>query len=369
MTVPFNDAQVRWLLSTIQEHPPAIDGVDGPQGPQGPTGAQGPQGEVNVVGVTGPQGPQGVAGERGAVGRDGTNGDDGEPGEEGPQGFQGPQGERGSQGPKGAKGDEGPQGPAGKNGSPGGAGMMGVQGATGPQGPAGPSGGGAGALQTVTVDLTTDDIATLNSVPVEIVAAQGAGTFIVPVGASFQFKVATSSFASTGGNLALGFAAAGLAIMISDTAFNDADSLVRTFTTLAALNPSDVFGALQAEVENLPLVFSCGSDPGIVGSILTSHIDDGDNGIGYVIGDEITLEIVVEGAEPAVIVVDTVGDDGEVLTYHVTDPGNGYGPEDFVAQDTTTGAGEGFQLAIDTITPLTDGTARITVVYYVMTLL
>lgn len=252
-------------------------------------------------------------------------------------------------------GGGGSQGPAGPTGA------TGPQGPTGATGPAGSS--GSVELNSVTIDLSASDIGTLNSIPVEIVAAQGPGTFIVPVAASFQFKVGSSLF-SQSGVLAVGL---GAPVMLSVSApFNDPESWVVLFAELDDIvSPVGAFYADQNLVDNVALTLSSSAEPTSMGSILTSHIGGGDGGTGYVIGDGITLG----GTDltQAVLIVDTVGGSGEVLTYHLTDAGDGYVPG-FAGQDTTTGVGTDFALSIDSITPTSDGVGRITILYYVMAL-
>lgn len=223
------------------------------------------------------------------------------------------------------------------------------------EGPSDGDGGDPGFLRMVTVDLTAEQIAFLESGEVEVVEAQGPGTWIVPVAATFQYTPGVSPFANGGGQLALGSSSAHLTS--ANAAFNELNSWVRPFEPNAFANS-------QTSVENLPLELYAATDPEYAGSILTSDVEDA--GTGYEIGDEITL-VVNDDGTAAVLTVDTVGDDGEVLTYHITNPGDGYGTEP-TAQDTTSGVGEGFSLSVDTITPTSDGTGRLTVVYYVMSL-
>jgi hypothetical protein len=53
---------------------------------------------------------------------------------------------------------------------------------------------GGGAILTATVDLSAADIATLSSVPVQVVATPGANKVIVPVSAAFAFTPGVAPF-------------------------------------------------------------------------------------------------------------------------------------------------------------------------------
>lgn len=91
------------------------------------------------------------------------------------------------------------------------------------------------------------------------------------------------------------------------------------------------------------------------GPIVALNTDppDGSGGIGYAPGDVIT---VVQGtANTARYLVDTVDGGGAVLTYHQTDPGDGYYPATGV-NTTTDGAGEFLQFNITDVDeqPVTD---------------
>ncbi len=79
----------------------------------------------------------------------------------------------------GSVGPTGPMGPTGPTGVPG---ALGATGATGPPGATGPAGptGPAGSGLSVTVTLTAAQLLALNTTPILLVAAPGAGKFIFP---------------------------------------------------------------------------------------------------------------------------------------------------------------------------------------------
>lgn len=86
---------------------------------------------------------------------------------------------------------QGPQGPTGATGATG---------ATGSQGPQGPA--GTSPFTTVSGTINTTQIQNLHNTPIVAVAAQGAGTIIVPIQAIFKYKYGGSAF-SGGGNVIL----------------------------------------------------------------------------------------------------------------------------------------------------------------------
>jgi len=98
-----NTAQtVSALQTTVQNIPPAPQGLQGPQGPAGAQGPVGAQGAKGANGATGPAGPTGPAGAAGPMGPAGTQGAIGAAGALGPQGPIGATGPTGSMGPQGA---------------------------------------------------------------------------------------------------------------------------------------------------------------------------------------------------------------------------------------------------------------------------
>jgi hypothetical protein len=108
-------------------------------------------------------------------------------------------------------------------------------------------------------------------------------------------------------------------------------------------------------------------DPGYTGSILASSISD--PGTGYVPADTINLLEggTAAGGTPAVVVVDTVDGGGAVLTYHLSNTGTWYREATVYQADGTSGVGTDFVLQVDSITPLTDATAKLTVLYWLYT--
>jgi hypothetical protein len=125
--------------------------------------------------------------------------------------------------------------------------------------------GGGGGSQTVlsaVVDLTSAQIATLFTVPIEVLSAQGVGTVIVPVSASFQYFAGAVAFVDTA-HVAVGSVPGTLTFTFNfnaDVAFNGLDSVI-AFGQPSSLSP------IQTSVENVPLyIFGVDQDPGDAGA-------------------------------------------------------------------------------------------------------
>jgi hypothetical protein len=159
--------------------------VPGPEGPQGPAGPPGPQGAASTVpGPTGPVGPPGATGPQGPQGAASTVA--GPQGPPGPTGLTGPQGATSTV--PGPQGPQGPAGPAGPQGAPSNVpGPAGPPGPEGPQGIPGPEGPAGGFLQHSRTVLTAAQFRTLDTAPVAVVPAQGAGTRAWPITATGYF--------------------------------------------------------------------------------------------------------------------------------------------------------------------------------------
>lgn len=198
-----------------------------------------------------------------------------------------------------------------------------------------------------TVALTSANIAALGD-GLNVVAAQGVGTITIPTFATLQFTPGTEPFAVDVG-FAIGPAGEGYLTMTGDVLTATAtESMLTNFTpasnTLAT-----------ASMVNQPIMLVSFANS-YTGSILTSSINTA--GTGYVISDTITIG-------DALITVNTVDGGGAVLTYTVTDAGRGF-IVDIYPQNSSSGAGTGFALSIDSITPLSNGTASLYIEYKII---
>jgi hypothetical protein len=224
-------------------------------------------------------------------------------------------------------------------------------------------GGGGGSVLSAIVDLTTAQIATLHSAPVTLVAAPGAGLVLVPVAGSLQSLAGTEPF-GVPTFVRVGYPATDhLEISTSDPfVWSVVASEYQAIQSNSAATPK-----AQAAAENAPLeLFAGGSDPGLTGSILTTAVNA--PGTGYAPGDTGTVVNPLAGTT-ALYAIDTVDGGGGVLTFHLTNNGTQYSVATGVGTTVTAGGGDGaFAIDVNTITPLSDGVARVQVLYYVMTL-
>lgn len=220
-------------------------------------------------------------------------------------------------------------------------------------------------LQKVTRDLTTAEIAALNSSPITLVAAQGAGTVIDVVKATFQYLAGTEPFGE-GVELRLLLGAERVAVTLNVTAgFEGLDSLLVGLVPLVAVDAEvQALNLPLASCENTALRLHASGDPGLTGPILTDSLSNG--GADFAPGDTFTVNNSL-GGTLAAGEVDTVDGGGAILTYHRTSNGTLY-PVGQPSLTATTGIGTGAEINIDTITPLTDGVGRVTVLYYVFDL-
>lgn len=167
----------------------AVRTLVGTLGAQGPVGLDGQDAEEILI--PGPVGPAGATGATGATGI----------GVPGPMGFDGNDAEEvlipGAIGPQGAAGATGNTGAAGPIGPS--VWAMGEDGEDGAMGPPGVS--GSAATSTIfrsVVNVTDAQLRSLNTVDVQLVAAQGAGTIVMPLQVSLATNVtATFSVSQT----------------------------------------------------------------------------------------------------------------------------------------------------------------------------
>lgn len=175
----------------------------------------------------------------------------------------------------------------------------------------GSSSGGSDFAKT-TVTLSNAQLLALNVTPVTLVAAQGAGTIVLPVWVYSRLTAPTPTFPQA--QVTVGYAAAGIGLW----------GLASSFTGRSAngvnlvVTPGDVTAANASDLVNAP-VSAFATTTLNAGAILTSVLVAG--GSGYGAGNALT---VLGGNSDAVGVIDTVDGSGAILTYHLTNGGTGY---------------------------------------------
>lgn len=208
------------------------------------------------------------------------------------------------------------------------------------------------AGNAVRVDVSAAQIAALDGTPVTVLAAQGASTVIVPVAAAFQYKPGTIPFAAKP-SVSL-YVGAVEAARTGETGLDALVAVVSAFTPRSSI----------VLAPNTALTLKAQSAIGYLGPILTTSLNAG--GSGYAAGNTGTID---GGSTLATYVVDTVDGGGAILTYHLTALGQGYAVATGVTTTVVTGGGDGaFTVDILTITNASNGTGRVTVLYYVMAL-
>lgn len=110
-----------------------------------------------------------------------------------------------------------------------------------------PSGGGA--IQTVTVTLTSAQVLALHTTPVTVVQAPGAGLAIVPVSAMFNYQFGGTAYTDGGGNITLAGNGTGNYASFASAGFWDqGSSKVKPFTALT--NPAVVsLAAVESAIQ------------------------------------------------------------------------------------------------------------------------
>jgi len=202
-----------------------------------------------------------------------------------------------------------------------------------------------------TIALSSADIAALGD-GFDAVPAQGAGTIAIPTFATLQFTPGTEPF---------GYNSTELFLYVDDNDIFPVLSLDEaTFGDVGGakygiFNSAGSIG-LSNNIVNKPIVLKSANVIGFIGSILTSSLDSG--GSGYTVSDTITIR-------DAILTVNTVDGGGAVLTYTVTDTGTGI-EVDIYTQDSSSGSGIDFSISVDSITPLSNGTASLYLEYKVI---
>ena len=221
-------------------------------------------------------------------------------------------------------------------------------------------GGNQAAMLTTTTHLTAAQIQTLNSTPVDVVPAPGAGKIIAVLGMAFVLHAGADAYHSAS----------------SDTLFGQYDGTdndlvipeVKNLITNALSGFDYESGSCQAPGDLLP-----GDDAEAVqiqsgqnydlGPIVTAALGAG--GLGYAIGD---TGIINFNSADATYEVLTVGAGGAVETFSITGPGTAYATGNGVATATggaQPGVGVGFTVNI-TAVQLGNGTLKVVTYYQII---
>ncbi len=128
----------------------------------------------------------------------------------------------------------------------------------------------ANTIQFVSVPLTLSALQTLNSIPVQVVAAQGAGTFVEIQSCTLNLKRGSAAFTG-GGTVTIGYGAS------SATVAGAATIAATVFTTFAASQSITVAGALAVNANtgilNVPVWINAASGDFASGTGATGVLD------------------------------------------------------------------------------------------------
>lgn len=201
-----------------------------------------------------------------------------------------------------------------------------------------------------TIALSSADISALGG-GLNVVPAQGAGTIAIPTFAFLQFNAGSEVFANNSMPLYLYLDDGDFfpVLSVDQASFSELGDSYGVFFASGSLG-------VTANIVNKPIVLKSENAIGYTGSILTSSINSG--GTGHTVSDTITIG-------DALITVNTVDGGGAVLTYTVTGAGSGF-VVDVYNQDSTSGSGIDFSISVDSITPLSNGTASLYIEYKVI---
>lgn len=227
------------------------------------------------------------------------------------------------------------------------------------------------------VSLTASQINHLSSSPATLIAAPGSGKAIVPIQTIFAYHFGTIPFGNNGQQINAVF---------NDTSsvawdfglFENSVSGVLPYPTFFTNSIAANFPPLEGQIKTFPyttignaplLLKSYNGDMIGFGKITASNLTSGQGGTGYASGDTGTI-LGSTGNTDAAYVVDTVGAGGAVLTYHLSNPGTGYGVSSANATSpggSQPGIGSGFEIDITAISP-GDGTGKVTILYSIISL-
>lgn len=204
--------------------------------------------------------------------------------------------------------------------------------------------------QTKEILLTQDELLRLGSSPVELIPAPGGGKAIVVHSytlsnlMSVQFDMPNPAIKWGPGGLEVAFG-------------SDPNFLTSTENVMWSNSPGQSAHA-HTGIENEPIILE-GTDA--AGPIATTVLDDG--GSGYAVNDTGTIN---GGDSNAAYVVDAVDGGGAVTDYHLTANGADYAPSDHVATTATSGVGTGFQINIETVTPVGEGQSYLSLTFSII---
>lgn len=216
-----------------------------------------------------------------------------------------------------------------------------------------------GILYQVRTVISAAQLRTLNTAPVEVAPAPGAGRAIVSFYMVGEFVPVTYPYSQPDNAVIV-------ASVYVDPSKNQFSANYKALLQSAAATyqgtaNADLNPLLTASAANLPLLLKLNADL-TGGQIAASTRNAG--GTGYAVNDTGTIDPGNNGS--AAYKVLTLGADNAVSTYQITDPGNGYVVTDALDTDSS-GIGTGFKVNVTGINK-GDGRLITTVLYAVVPL-
>lgn len=227
------------------------------------------------------------------------------------------------------------------------------------------NGSAVGGILTTTATITPTQLTTLQSSPIELISAPGAGNIAVLLQVFYQYTGATYSIRAPDGTATVVYATQPFNRLVFDD-FNfgifisgPAELAMGTTPALKADLTSDD-GALA----NCAIIFKQTTDMGVWGAIFSSSVNDG--GEGYVVGDTGIVVDLYSGGETT-YVVDSVDGGGAVLTYTLTQGSGNTNATAVVTANAAPQPGVGTGFTLDTVVTVNGmGNASVTCLYTIV---
>jgi len=250
---------------------------------------------------------------------------------------------------------------------------QGPAGPAGPQGPAGPSSGGA--VQTVTVYLSPAQLAEIDTVPVTLLPSPGPGKAIVPLAFAGKMSAGPNSFpyaSQNQGSIAVDWESDILVGSFPQASYGFGENQFGSAPPILQVAGALLFQAAvqvnpDSQVENEAVIAKANYPVADAGQLLESSLYAG--GSGYAPGDTGTVFIGYIGSITYEVL--TVDENGGVLTYSITSPGNGAfattSPVGTLGGGPQPGSGSEFTISVLSF-QTGDGTMEISMSYIVVDL-
>lgn len=221
-------------------------------------------------------------------------------------------------------------------------------------------GPGAAAMLVAVTNLTSAQIVTLSSVPVNIVPAPGPGKIIALIGMALVYNFGTHAFANGASDLLeVQFAGANNDLMLSTGVGGLITGSASGFFYIEGR--TDAIDDMAGDINQAAQLFA--ANDYTEGSVVTATLGAG--GLGYAIGDTGSIN---GGGNDATYVITSIGAGGAVTGFDLTADGLGYTTGNGIGTATggaQPGVGVGFTVNI-TAVQTGDGTLKVVTYYQII---